>query len=187
MEVVLRAHMWKVGSTLSKSFKCYNFEEFWRNWIVQTQDWYFIYHCSLRRDWCHWTEDSLLKLKIAPEEQCKFYALLAIHLHMWDQVLTLAVLLFGIKGLASEVEQKILCLFIVFIFDFIWRIVIWSSTFSFWPSWADLNQDEMILLMWTCCRVVNMGALAVGEVWVHKRLRRSRVCKALKFCTDISL
>jgi hypothetical protein len=34
---------------------------------------------------------------------------------MWDQVLTLAVLLFGIKGLALEVEQKILCLFIVFI------------------------------------------------------------------------
>ncbi len=100
MEVVLRAHMWKVGSTWSKSFKCYNFEEFWRNWIVQTQDWYFIYHCSLRRDWCLWTEDSLLKLKIAPEEQCKFYALLAIHLYMWDQVLTLAVLLFGMKGLA---------------------------------------------------------------------------------------
>jgi len=115
MEVVLRAHMWKVGSTWSKSFKCYIFEEFWRNWIVQTQDWDFIYHCSLRRDWCLWTEDSLLKLKIAPEEQCKFYALLAIHLYMWDQVLTLAVLPFGIKGLALEVEHKILCLFIVFI------------------------------------------------------------------------
>jgi hypothetical protein len=57
----------------------------------------------------------LLKLKIAPEEQCKFYALLAIHLYMWDQVLTQAVLLFGIKGLALEVDQKILCLFIVFI------------------------------------------------------------------------
>ena len=115
MEVVLRAHMWKVGSTWSKSFKCYIFEEFWRNWIVQTQDWDFIYHCSLRRDWCLWTEDSLLKLKIAPEEQCKFYALLAIHLYMWDQVLTLAVLLFGMKGLALEVEQKSfaysLCLF----------------------------------------------------------------------------
>jgi len=40
---------------------------------------------------------------------------LAIHLYMWDQVLTLAVLLFGIKGLTFEVEQKILCLFIVFI------------------------------------------------------------------------
>ncbi len=62
-----------------------------------------------------WTEDSLLKLKIAPEEQCKFYALLAIHLYMWDQVLNLAVLLCGIKGLALEVEQKsfayLLCLF----------------------------------------------------------------------------
>ncbi len=115
MEVVLRAHMWQVGSTWSKSFKWYNFEEFWRKWIAQTQDWDFIYHCSLRRDWCLWTKDSLLKLKIAPEEQCKFYALLAIYLYMWDQVLTLAVLLFGIKGLALDVEQKILCLFIVFI------------------------------------------------------------------------
>jgi hypothetical protein len=78
----------------------------------------FIYHCSLRRDWCLWTEDSLLKLKIAPEEQCKFYALLAFHLYhlyMWDQVLNLVVLLFGVKGLALEVEQKSfaysLCLF----------------------------------------------------------------------------
>ncbi len=61
----------------------------------------------------------MLKLKIAPEEQCKFYALLAIYLYMWDQVLTLAVLLFGIKGLALEAEQKILCLFIMFIFDII--------------------------------------------------------------------
>jgi hypothetical protein len=58
----------------------------------------------LRRDWWLWTEDSLLKLKIAPEELCKFYALLAIHSYMWDQDLTLAVLLFGIKGLALEVE-----------------------------------------------------------------------------------
>jgi hypothetical protein len=36
---------------------------------------------------------------------------------MWDQVLTLAVLLFGIKGLALEVEQKSfaysLCLFLI--------------------------------------------------------------------------
>jgi hypothetical protein len=60
--------------------------------------------------------DSLLKLKIVPEEQCKFYALLAIHLYMWDQVLTLAVLLFGIKGL--EVEQKSFA-YSFFYFDFI--------------------------------------------------------------------
>jgi len=56
-----------------------------------------------------------LKLKIASEEQCKFYELLAIHFYMWDQVLNLAILLFGIKGLALEVEQKYfafsLCLF----------------------------------------------------------------------------
>ncbi len=57
----------------------------------------------------------MLKVKIAPEEQCKFYALLAMYLKMWDQVLTLAILLVGIKGLASEVERKILCLFIVLI------------------------------------------------------------------------
>ncbi len=178
--MALRAHIWKVGSTWSKSFKCYIIEEFWRTWIVQTKDWGFIYHCSLIRDWCLWTGDSLLKLKIAPEEQCKFYALLAIYIYMWDQVLTLVVVLYDIKGLALEVEQKSfvysLCLFLILL-----RIVIWSSTFSFWPSRP--IREELRLLMWTYCRIVNMGALAIGEVWVHLRLRRSQVCKALKFCT----
>ncbi len=63
----------------------------------------------------------MLKLKIAPEEQCKFYALLAIYLYMWDQVLTLVVVLFGIKGLALEVEQKSfaysLCFFLFYMKD----------------------------------------------------------------------
>jgi hypothetical protein len=63
----------------------------------------------------------LLKLKIAPGEQCRFYAFLDIYLYVWDQVITLVVLLFGIKGLALEVEQKSftysLCLFLIYMKD----------------------------------------------------------------------
>ncbi len=59
---------------------------------------------------------------------------------MWDQVLTLAVLPFAIKGLALEVEWKSsaysLCCLILY------GIVIWSFTFRFLPSrvkprWAE--------------------------------------------------
>ncbi len=86
-----------------------------------------------------------MKLTTASEEQCKSYALLAIYLYMWDQVLTLVVLLFGIKGLAFEVEQKSfaypLCLFSI-----LYEGLSFGHLLSVFDR-ADPSRDELRLLM----------------------------------------
>jgi hypothetical protein len=138
---------------------CYSFEEFWRNWIVQTQDW-DLYIIAV------WEETgvfgvSLLKFKIG--------AILNFtsgsFMHCWlcnvyvGPGLNSSCFVLCHQRFSFRSRMKILCLFIV-LFDFIWdnEIVIWSSTFRFLPSRAELSWDELRLLTWTCCRIVNMGA-----------------------------